>query len=97
MVALPDFVDLPVGLVYGNRLPAGIAVTGLRIWGLGWRSGYVTAGPILEEEVCRVCGVRRRQLYGHLGQLVDEGVLRYTRTGSHLVFHLLEMPEIEGQ
>lgn len=98
MAALPDHVDIPipVGLLYGD-LPAVVIMTGVRIWGLGWRSGYVRAGPISEEEVCRICGVRQRQLYGHLQRLVGEGVLRYTRTGRQLVFDLLETPEVEGQ
>lgn len=96
MAALPDFVDVPVGLVYGD-LPAAVATTGMRIWGLGWSSGYVTAGPISEEEVCRICGVGQRQLYGHLRRLVGEGVLRYTRTGGQFVFYLLETPEVDGQ
>lgn len=81
----PEYVNAPVALVYGD-LPRAVILTGIRIWGLGWRWGYVKAGPILEEELLRVCRVGRSQLYEHLRRLLGTGVLRYSNTGGRFKF-----------
>lgn len=81
----PLYVVAPAALVYGE-LPRPVAMTGLRIWGLGWRYRYEKAGPVSEEELLSVVRVGRSQLYQHLGRLVATGVLRYSSTGGKFTF-----------
>lgn len=85
----PKFAVLPVSLVYGD-LPRPVALTGMRIWGLGWRYRYERTAPIGVDELCRICGLRRSQLYEHLSTLAATGVLRYTNVGGELTFLLSE-------
>lgn len=81
----PLFVYAPVALVYGD-LPRPVVLTGLRIWGLGWRRGYESAGPVGEDELLALCGIGRSTLYGHLARLATLGVLRYSSTGGEYTF-----------
>ena len=81
----PQFVYAPVALVYGD-LPRPVVLTGLRIWGLGWRRGYESAGPVGEDELLALCGIGRSTLYGHLARLATLGVLRYSSTGGEYTF-----------
>lgn len=81
----PEYVNAPAMLVYGE-LPRTIAMTGIRIWGLGWIHRYEQTDPIPEQELMEICRVSRSQLYEHLGRLVATGVLRYTNTGGEFTF-----------
>ena len=83
----PKFVVLPCTLVYGE-LPRPVALTGMRIWGLGWRYRYERTAPISVDDLCRICGLRRSQLYEHLSTLAATGVLRYANVGGELTFLL---------
>ncbi len=80
------YVNAPVCLVYGD-LPRSIALTGIRIWGLGWRYRYERSAPIAEGVLREICGLSRRQLYEHLARLMATGVLRYSNTGGQFTFH----------
>ena len=81
----PKFVVAPVELVYGD-MPRPVAMTGLRIWGLGWKHQYKRTDPIREEFLLEICGVRRSQLYEHLRRLMANRVLRYTTKDGRYLF-----------
>jgi len=76
----PEYVSVPIELVYGD-LPRAIAITGMRIWGLGWRHHYRYSDPIPFEDLCRLCRLSRSRMYAHIDHLRDRGVLRYTDVG----------------
>ena len=81
----PRYVVAPAALVYAD-LPRTIVVTGIRIWGLAWRHNYEYTGPIEEEDLLELLGLRRRQLFEHLRRLMSTGMLRYTTTASRFTF-----------
>ena len=81
----PRYVVAPARLVYAD-LPRSIVLTGIRVWGLAWRHNYEYTGPVTEEDLLELLGLRRRQLFEHLKRLVSIGVLRYTYTGARLTF-----------
>ena len=86
MVGLPpQYVYAPASLVYGD-LPRSVILTGIRIWGLGWRYRYERTGKIREQELLEICGLSRSQLYEHLGRLVATGVLRFTNIAGGYLF-----------
>lgn len=71
----PQYSIAPSWLLYSQDLPKPVLVTALRIYGLGWRHRYQYSDPITIDELCRVLGLERTQVYEHLAQL--GGVLRY--------------------
>ena len=81
----PRYVVAPAKLVFAD-LPRTIVLTGIRIWALGWRHNYEYTGPIDEEDLLELLGLRRRQLFEHLKRLVSTGVLRYTTIDARLTF-----------
>ena len=82
----PRYVHAPSSLIYSD-LPTSIIVTGVRIWGLGWKHKYRRTGSIPLQHVCDICELSRTQLYEHLARLVGTGVLRYTNIDGQFTFH----------
>ena len=81
----PHYVNVPSSLAYGE-LSRTVIVTGLRIYGLGWRHRYTRTDPIAIADLCAVCGVSRSKLYEHLGRLVTARMLQYTNTAGRFTF-----------
>jgi len=75
----------PAKLVFAD-LPRTIVLTGIRIWALGWRHNYEYTGPIDEEDLLELLGLRRAALFEHLRRLMVKGMLRYATTGSRFTF-----------
>jgi len=74
----PQYVNVPVGLLYQLDIPAAVLRTAVRIYGLGWRHRYERTDPVSLDELMTICEVSRSTLYGHLATLGDNRVLRYT-------------------
>ncbi len=81
----PLYVHAPALLVYSD-MPRAIAMTGIRIWGLGYQHHYERTGWIPLEVLLSICRVERSQLYEHLGHLVATGMLRYTNINGEFTF-----------
>lgn len=81
----PRYVVAPAKLVFAD-LPRTIVLTGIRIWALGWRHNYEYTGPIDEEDLLELLGLRRAALFEHLRRLMVTGMLRYATTGSRFTF-----------
>ena len=65
----PQYVNVPVELLYHIDLPASVRTTAIRIYGLGWRRGYERTDPVGLDELLEICEVSRSTLYGHLPTL----------------------------
>jgi len=74
----PQYVNVPVELLYELDVPASVLLTAVRIYGLGWRHRYERTDPVSLDELMKICEVSRSTLYGHLVTLGDNRVLRYT-------------------
>ena len=81
----PQYVNVPAALAYGD-LSRTVIVTGLRIYGLGWRYRYTHTDPIDIADLCAVCGVSRSKFYEQLAQLVPCGLLQYTNSAGRFTF-----------
>lgn len=91
----PRYVNAPSTLIYSD-LPKSIIVTGLRIWGLGWKYDYRKTGLIPLDRLCEILDLSRTQLYEHLARLVATGVLRYTNIDGQFTFLFERGAVIEG-
>jgi len=81
----PQYVNIPTTLAYAD-LPRAVIVTGLRITGLAWQHHYERTDPIDTTDLCAICDIGRSQLYDHLSQLLDAGMLQYTKMAGQFIF-----------
>lgn len=75
--APPRYVNTPAWLAYGDELSPAVFRTFVRIYGLGWNHDYEWTDPVGLDDLYRLCGLSRRQLFAHLRSLVNRHVLRY--------------------
>jgi hypothetical protein len=76
----PKYSIAPTWLLYHEELAKPVLVTALRVFSLGWRNHYERIAPIGLDELCKLCGLGRTQMLGHLSLLRAKGVLRYATT-----------------